>query len=505
MIKEGFADFEATSWQGLANPGKWPTPVARKINEDVNKVLAMADMQKLLGAHGAEGVGGTPEKFAKFIRSETANSANVVEESGIRLGSQERSGKALQSSGKVTPCMLGFTQIGADVQELKKSDAAANGHKAYAPILTTQFLSTRYWVRSSNTTQASLISIAAERAGIHEASAWAAASALDIGAHHIPRLLRATSALRALDAAVPAASASDRQTRITALQELANEHAAVRTQAAPTATPPSEMSNTELRALFDRPLPDRLQRDLETRWTAIDAQRAQLSRRIDFGNPNHPETRQLNEALLASRMALSRSHYPQAVGQEVANRSIDNWLGVERAVTQMAGRGEKLSLDNLKAINQALGSGLSLGRSSTGAAQSYGEYRTQPQGPVGAGQRQYLDPQGQNIEQAMTDFMGWLQGAERSGMHPVQMASQAYMRLSSIHPFPDANGRTGRMAMNWILQSHGYPPAGLEPQHMPRMFSPERSSVVPEPGAAEREVTESVERSLSVAEAQLNR
>ncbi len=87
MAEEGFADFEATTWYGLAGPGKLPTPIARKINEDVNKVLAMPDVQERLDAYGAEDGGGTPEKFANFIRSETAKWAKVVKEGGIKLDS----------------------------------------------------------------------------------------------------------------------------------------------------------------------------------------------------------------------------------------------------------------------------------------------------------------------------------------------------------------------------------------------------------------------------------
>jgi hypothetical protein len=29
----------------------------------------------------------------------------------------------------------------------------------------------------------------------------------------------------------------------------------------------------------------------------------------------------------------------------------------------------------------------------------------------------------------------------------------------SIHPFPDANGRTCRLVADWVLQRHGLPPA----------------------------------------------
>ena len=87
MVELGFADFEATTWYGLAGPGKLPTPIARKINEDVNKVLAMPDVQERLDTYGAEDGGGSTEKFAQFIRSETAKWAKVVKDGRIKVDS----------------------------------------------------------------------------------------------------------------------------------------------------------------------------------------------------------------------------------------------------------------------------------------------------------------------------------------------------------------------------------------------------------------------------------
>jgi Fic family protein len=79
------------------------------------------------------------------------------------------------------------------------------------------------------------------------------------------------------------------------------------------------------------------------------------------------------------------------------------------------------------------------------------------------------------------------------------------MQLSSIHPFPDSNGRTVRLAINGILQSHGYPPVGLEPEHIKHIFPPDSTSVVSLSGTTEQDYTQGVERSLSVAQAQVRR
>ncbi|MBP5989816.1 MAG: tripartite tricarboxylate transporter substrate binding protein [Piscinibacter sp.] len=87
MEEQGFPGFEATTWYGLAGPGKLPSAIAQKMNEDVNKVLAMPDVQEKLDTYGAEDGGGTREKFAAFIRAETAKWARVVKDGNIKVES----------------------------------------------------------------------------------------------------------------------------------------------------------------------------------------------------------------------------------------------------------------------------------------------------------------------------------------------------------------------------------------------------------------------------------
>jgi tripartite-type tricarboxylate transporter receptor subunit TctC len=87
MEEQGFPGFEATTWYGLVGPGKLPTPIAQKMNEDVNKVLAMPDVQEKLETYGAEDGGGTREKFAEFIRTETAKWSKVVKDGNIKVES----------------------------------------------------------------------------------------------------------------------------------------------------------------------------------------------------------------------------------------------------------------------------------------------------------------------------------------------------------------------------------------------------------------------------------
>ena len=85
MQEEGFDGFEATTWYGLAGPGKLSAGITNKINRDVNTILAMPDVQEKLETYGAEDGGGTPEKFAQFIRSEQEKWARVVKDANVKI------------------------------------------------------------------------------------------------------------------------------------------------------------------------------------------------------------------------------------------------------------------------------------------------------------------------------------------------------------------------------------------------------------------------------------
>jgi len=85
MQEQGFDGFEATTWYGLAGPGKLPSGIADKINRDVNTVLAMPDVQEKLDNYGAEDGGGSRDKFAKFISSEISKWGRVVKDGNVKV------------------------------------------------------------------------------------------------------------------------------------------------------------------------------------------------------------------------------------------------------------------------------------------------------------------------------------------------------------------------------------------------------------------------------------
>ncbi|MDM0047587.1 tripartite tricarboxylate transporter substrate binding protein [Variovorax sp. J22R115] len=87
MAESGFPGFDAASWYGLAGPRSMPAAMVKRMNEDINQVLAQADVADKLEQFGAEDAGGSSQKFADFIVSENTKWARVIKDAGVRADS----------------------------------------------------------------------------------------------------------------------------------------------------------------------------------------------------------------------------------------------------------------------------------------------------------------------------------------------------------------------------------------------------------------------------------
>ena len=84
MDESGFKGFEATVWYGLMGPAKMPPAMVARMNDDINKVLAMSDVQEKMEQYGAEDGGGSTEKFASFIKAEQLKWAQVAADAKVK-------------------------------------------------------------------------------------------------------------------------------------------------------------------------------------------------------------------------------------------------------------------------------------------------------------------------------------------------------------------------------------------------------------------------------------
>jgi tripartite-type tricarboxylate transporter receptor subunit TctC len=65
-------------------PARVPPAITAKVHGDLVRVLGMPDIREKLRQLGSEGVGNSPEEFARFVRAEAEKYSKLIREAGIR-------------------------------------------------------------------------------------------------------------------------------------------------------------------------------------------------------------------------------------------------------------------------------------------------------------------------------------------------------------------------------------------------------------------------------------
>jgi tripartite-type tricarboxylate transporter receptor subunit TctC len=77
--------YDAGVWYAILAPAGTPRDTISKLNAEIVRALAHADMKAVLSRASIEPVGSTPEELAKFLRSEIAKWAKVVKDANVRI------------------------------------------------------------------------------------------------------------------------------------------------------------------------------------------------------------------------------------------------------------------------------------------------------------------------------------------------------------------------------------------------------------------------------------
>jgi len=85
ISESGYKDFEALTWSGLLAPAGTPANVVAKLNAEIANALTRADFLEKLSAEGSQPLGGSPQKFADFLRAEHAKWGVAVRASGAKV------------------------------------------------------------------------------------------------------------------------------------------------------------------------------------------------------------------------------------------------------------------------------------------------------------------------------------------------------------------------------------------------------------------------------------
>jgi tripartite-type tricarboxylate transporter receptor subunit TctC len=85
LAEQGLSDFEAYAWQGLAVPSGTPADTVAKLNKALVDALNSTAVQARFQALGVEGLPGTPNDMAKYVKDERERWGRLIKANGIRI------------------------------------------------------------------------------------------------------------------------------------------------------------------------------------------------------------------------------------------------------------------------------------------------------------------------------------------------------------------------------------------------------------------------------------
>ena len=205
-------------------------------------------------------------------------------------------------------------------------------------------------------------------------------------------------------------------------------------------------SQGEYQALLEvlqRPIPKELHQHYETRWKKLES----LCRSKKIQDRFHDRSDPISETIAQDRLGPSGTfngfvngdpeieRASARKGFDAADQQVQNWIK-ERA---------PITVDRLSQLQRLLNQDPNDGGLRTDRVYGSG--------------RSYLNPS--QVPTAMADLVLWVESNPQN-LGTIELAAKAYQRMVSIHPFGDANGRTSRMLMDWILLREGLLPPTFE-------------------------------------------
>ena len=84
VAESALPGYEVVQWNGVLAPARVPAAIVGRLNDEIERILALPEMKSRLAADGADPAGGTPERFAAFIRSDIEKWAKVIKAANVQ-------------------------------------------------------------------------------------------------------------------------------------------------------------------------------------------------------------------------------------------------------------------------------------------------------------------------------------------------------------------------------------------------------------------------------------
>jgi tripartite-type tricarboxylate transporter receptor subunit TctC len=84
MAASGLPGYEVVSRAGIFAPAKTPAHIINRLNQEIVRALASADVREKILALGSEPRGSTPEEFRNIIKADMTRMGKVIKDAGMR-------------------------------------------------------------------------------------------------------------------------------------------------------------------------------------------------------------------------------------------------------------------------------------------------------------------------------------------------------------------------------------------------------------------------------------
>jgi tripartite-type tricarboxylate transporter receptor subunit TctC len=85
MKEAGLPEIESTAWMALMAPATTPQDIVVRMNQEINAVLAMADVKSKLNTQFMEPIGGSIEDLQKFMQQELRTMKPIIQRTGLTI------------------------------------------------------------------------------------------------------------------------------------------------------------------------------------------------------------------------------------------------------------------------------------------------------------------------------------------------------------------------------------------------------------------------------------
>jgi tripartite-type tricarboxylate transporter receptor subunit TctC len=83
-VAETVPGYELAVWYGFFGPKDMPADIVKRLNTEINHVMALPDVREKMGAMGVEVVQSTPESFGKTLRQDADKYTKLIKELNIQ-------------------------------------------------------------------------------------------------------------------------------------------------------------------------------------------------------------------------------------------------------------------------------------------------------------------------------------------------------------------------------------------------------------------------------------